>query len=125
MVNSIEKNPEKTDNCIFCKIVRGEIPSKKIFEDDEVLAFHDINPGAPVHFLLIPKRHIANLSETKADDSALLGRLVFRANELAAELGCRENGYRLVINCKSHGGQTVDHLHLHVLGGRRLAWPPG
>ena len=114
-----------TDNCIFCKIIKGEIPSKKIYEDDEILAFHDINPGAPVHFLVIPKRHIVNILETNLEDSALLGRLLFKARELAVEQGCEENGFRLVINCKSHGGQSVDHLHLHILGGRPLHWPPG
>ena len=113
------------DNCIFCKIIKGEIPSKKIFENDEMLAFHDITPQAPIHFLIIPKRHISNLMETDAADSALLGKLLFKTQELAAELGCGENGFRLVVNCKKHGGQTVDHLHLHVLGGRQLAWPPG
>ena len=119
----MEKNVP--DNCIFCKIIKGEIPSKKIYEDDEVLAFHDITPQAPVHFLIIPKRHIANLSETEPEDCALLGRLLLKARELAAQLGCGEKGFRLVINCKSHGGQTVDHLHLHILGGRYLKWPPG
>ena len=113
------------ENCVFCKIIRGEIPSKKIYEDDEMLAFHDINAQAPVHFLVIPKQHIPFITETQAADSALLGRLLFRAQELAVRLGCVEKGFRIVINCKSHGGQTVDHLHLHVLGGRYLAWPPG
>ena len=113
------------DNCIFCKIIRGEIPSKKIFEDDEILAFHDINPAAPVHFLVIPKRHIPNIMEAMPEDSALLGRLFLKARDLAADLGCGEKGFRLALNCKSHGGQTVDHLHLHILGGRQLTWPPG
>ena len=113
------------DDCIFCKIIKGEIPSKKIFEDDDIFAFHDINPAAPIHFLVIPKRHIPNIMETEANDSALLGKLLLKAQELAAELGCGEKGFRLTINCKSHGGQTVDHLHLHILGGRQLAWPPG
>ena len=112
-------------SCIFCKIISGEIPSKKIYEDDEVLAFHDINAQAPVHFLIVPKKHIPDIMETSAEDTALLGNLLFRAQKLAAELGCKENGFRLVINCKSHGGQTVDHLHLHILGGRYLSWPPG
>jgi histidine triad (HIT) family protein len=113
------------DDCIFCKIIKGEIPSRKVFEDDEILAFHDISPAAPTHFLVIPKRHIADLMETQAADSALLGRLLFKAQELAREQGCEEKGFRLVINCKSYGGQTVDHLHLHILGGRQLSWPPG
>jgi histidine triad (HIT) family protein len=112
-------------DCIFCKIINGEIPSKKLYEDDELLAFHDVNPQAPVHFLVIPKRHIRNIMELPPDDSALLGRLLFKAQELAAENGCADKGARFVVNCKSHGGQTVDHLHCHVLGGRFLAWPPG
>ena len=111
--------------CIFCKIIKGEIPAKKIYEDDELLAFHDITPQAPVHFLIIPKRHITSIMETEAADANLLGRLLYKARELAAEQGCAENGARFVINCKSDGGQSVDHLHCHILGGRRLGWPPG
>ena len=113
------------ESCIFCRIIKGEIPSKKIFEDDEIFAFHDITPQAPVHFLVIPKHHISNIMETKAEDINLLGKLLFKAQELAAGEGCGEKGFRLVINCKSHGGQTVDHFHLHILGGRHLRWPPG
>jgi histidine triad (HIT) family protein len=112
-------------DCIFCKIIAGEIPGKKIYEDDEFLAFHDVNPQAPVHFLVIPKRHIRNIMELDAADSGLLGRLLFKAQELAAGQGCEAKGARFVINCKSDGGQTVDHLHVHVLGGRFLDWPPG
>ncbi|MDR2110598.1 MAG: histidine triad nucleotide-binding protein [Spirochaetaceae bacterium] len=112
-------------DCIFCEIVAGKIPCKKIYEDDEILAFHDINPQAPVHFLVIPKRHIRNAMEMEAADSALIGRLVYKAQELLAELGCAERGGRFVINCKSDGLQTVEHIHLHVLGGRALGWPPG
>jgi histidine triad (HIT) family protein len=111
--------------CIFCKIIRGEIPSRKAYEDDEMLAFHDLSPQAPVHFLVVPKRHIENLMELGSEDSALVGRLVFKAQALARELGCGEKGARFVFNCKSDGGQTVPHLHLHVLGGRVLTWPPG
>jgi histidine triad (HIT) family protein len=113
------------DNCIFCKIIKGEIPSKKLYEDDDLLAFHDLHPQAPVHFLVIPKKHIKNIMELDADDSALIGRLFFKAQELAKSSGCEDKGARFVINCKSHGGQTVDHLHVHVLGGRHLVWPPG
>jgi histidine triad (HIT) family protein len=112
-------------NCVFCKIVRSELPSRKIYEDDEMLAFHDIAPKAPVHFLVIPKRHIANLMELSPEDSALVGRLVFKAQELARGLGCAERGARFVFNCKEDGGQTVGHVHLHVLGGRIMDWPPG
>ena len=111
--------------CIFCKIINGEIPSNKVFEDDEFLAFHDLNPQAPVHFLVIPKKHIKNVMELEPADVGLMGRLLFKAQELAQENGCAENGARFVINCKSHGGQTVDHIHCHVLGGRFMIWPPG
>ena len=112
-------------DCLFCKIIAGDIPSKKIYEDDDVLAFHDISPQAPVHFLVIPKKHIANVMETKSEDAALLGKMLSKAQELLAGQGCAENGGRFVINCKSDGMQTVEHVHLHVLGGRRLGWPPG
>jgi histidine triad (HIT) family protein len=113
------------NDCIFCKIIAGEIPSRKIYEDGEMLAFHDITPKAPVHFLLIPKKHIQNLMELEGEDIPLAGRLLHKAQELARELGCAEQGARFVINCKTHGGQTVDHLHIHILGGRFLSWPPG
>jgi histidine triad (HIT) family protein len=112
-------------DCIFCKIASGEIPSKKIYEDDEIFAFHDVSPQAPVHFLMIPKRHIKNIMETDGADIPLLGRLLHKAQELAKENGCAEKGARFVVNCKEDGGQTVDHLHLHILGGRPLDWPPG
>ena len=112
-------------DCIFCKIVRGEIPSRKVYEDDEILAFHDVSPKAPVHFLVIPKRHIANLMELSPSDAALVGRIVFQAQRIATELGCAERGARFVFNCKADGGQTVDHVHLHALGGRAMDWPPG
>jgi len=107
-------------NCLFCKIIAGEIPSKKIYEDDEMFAFHDIKPMAPVHFLVVPKKHIENLLVLDESDAALAGRLLFRAKELAKQQGCEENGGRFVINAKTHGGQTVDHLHVHFLGGGQL-----
>jgi histidine triad (HIT) family protein len=112
-------------DCVFCAIVQGKIPSKKIYEDDELLAFHDAAPQAPVHFLVIPKKHIPNIMQLEPVDIAFMGRLLNKAQELACALGCSEKGARFVINCKSDGGQTVDHLHIHVLGGRPLAWPPG
>jgi histidine triad (HIT) family protein len=112
-------------DCIFCKIIAGEIPSEKIYEDGEILAFRDITPQAPVHFLVIPKKHIRSLMEAEEADAALLGRLLRRAGTLAEEQGCSEKGARFVLNCKSDGGQTVDHLHIHVLGGRMMMWPPG
>jgi histidine triad (HIT) family protein len=112
-------------DCIFCKIIAGEISCKKIYEDDHILAFHDITPQAPVHFLVIPKKHIRNIMELEPEDRGLLGDLLFKAQELASEQGCAETGARFVINCKADGGQTVDHLHVHVLGGRYMNWPPG
>ena len=101
------------------------MPGKKLYEDDDLLAFHDISPQAPVHFLVIPKKHIINVMELKPEDTELMGKLLFKAQKLLAEQGCSENGGRFVFNCKSHGLQTVDHVHLHVLGGRKLRWPPG
>lgn len=105
-------------NCLFCRIARGEIPSRKVYEDDEILAFHDINPAAPVHFLMIPKRHLGSLVDTHAADVALLGRMLVLAPQLAREQGCA-NGFRVVINNGPDGGQEVNHLHIHVLGGPR------
>ena len=113
------------DDCIFCKIIAGEIPSKKIYEDDEMLAFNDITPKAPVHVLLIPKKHIKSLLDLDPEDTVLAGRLLYKAQELAKEMGCGEKGARFIINAKKHGGQTVDHLHIHILGGRFMRWPPG
>jgi histidine triad (HIT) family protein len=104
------------DNCIFCKIAAGEIPSKKIYEDDEAIAFHDIRPHAPVHFLVIPKRHIASLLDVQPGDEALLGRLLALAPKLAREQGLG-SGFKLAVNTGRDGGQEVWHLHLHVLGG--------
>jgi histidine triad (HIT) family protein len=113
------------NNCLFCKIVAGEIPSQKLYEDDEILVFKDINPIAPVHFLIIPKKHIENLLVLEAQDTALIGRLFYKAQEIAKQQGCEKNGGRFVINAKKDGGQSVDHLHIHFLGGRSLSWPPG
>jgi histidine triad (HIT) family protein len=112
-------------DCLFCKIAGGEIPSNKIYEDDEMVAFYDINPAAPVHFLVVPKRHIANIMEAGEADTPLLGRLLARAATVARSLGLAEKGARFVINCKEDGGQTVNHVHIHVLGKRAMGWPPG
>jgi len=114
----------KTD-CLFCRIVTKEIPAKVAFEDADVLAFHDISPQAPVHIQIIPKRHIARVCDLDKGDSPIVGKLVIAANSLAKELGIVEPGYRLVVNCNPGAGQTVYHLHLHLLGGRPLNWPPG
>jgi histidine triad (HIT) family protein len=110
--------------CLFCRMVAKEIPAKVLFEDDEVLAFHDINPQAPVHVLVIPKRHVASLSDAGPGDEAVLGRVVASAKRVA-ELAGIQGGYRTVFNTGPNAGQTVFHVHMHVLGGRPMAWPPG
>lgn len=110
--------PAQDPSCLFCRIARGEIPARKVYEDEEILAFHDINPAAPVHFLMIPKQHAESLLSTHAADVALLGRMLVLAPQLAREQGCT-NGFRLVINNGPDGGQEVNHLHMHVLGGPR------
>ena len=110
---------------IFEKIAAHEIPAKIVFEDDDVIAFHDVNPQAPVHVLIVPKRVIPRLSETKESDQALLGKLILTAAQVASDLGVSESGYRLVINSGPDAGESVPHLHLHLLGKRPLAWPPG
>ena len=110
-----------SDNCLFCRIARGEIPCKKVYEDAEVLAFHDINPVAPVHFMLVPKQHIDSLLDAEEAHAALLGKLLLLASKLAREQGL-ENGFRTVINSGKGGGQEVFHLHIHVIGGGNI--PP-
>ena len=110
--------------CSFCKIAAGSIPANRIYEDDQVIAFHDIAPQAPVHFLVIPKRHISTLNDLTEDDRSLAGHIMYTAQRLAKELGCQE-GFRVVMNCNEMGGQTVYHIHMHVLGQRQLSWPPG
>lgn len=112
-------------DCLFCKIGSGQIPAKVVLQDDEVLAFDDLNPQAPVHVLVIPKRHVVALNEAGAGDQALLGRLLEVAALVARKKGVAEAGYRVVANQGRDGGQTVFHLHLHVLGGRPMTWPPG
>lgn len=113
------------DNCIFCKIVSGEIPAAKIFEDDRAVVFRDINPQAPTHALVIPRQHVASLSEASETDEALLGHLLLVAARVARDEGLAASGYRTVINTGAEAGQTVFHLHVHLLGGRSLTWPPG
>lgn len=112
-------------NCIFCRIVKGEIPSKKVYEDDHVLAFHDIAPQAPVHILIIPKKHFSTILEIEESDKSLIGHIFTVANKIAKEQGFSERGFRIVTNCNSDGGQTVFHLHFHLLAGRQMHWPPG
>lgn len=111
-------------DCIFCKIVAGQIPAKKVKEDEQLLAFHDIDPKAPTHILVIPKKHIASLAHAAAADAPLLGQMLAAAAEIAREQGLSK-GYRIVVSTGPEGGQTVDHLHIHVMGGRQMHWPPG
>ena len=112
-------------DCLFCRIVRREIPASIVYEDDRVLVFNDINPQAPLHALVIPKRHIATLNDVAADDAAIVGEMVRRAASVAREKGYAERGFRTVFNTNAEAGQTVFHIHLHVLAGRPLSWPPG
>jgi histidine triad (HIT) family protein len=112
-------------DCVFCKMAAGEIEPDKVYEDEEILAFRDLNPQAPTHVLVIPKRHIATTNDLSDAEAALVGRLTLVAKRIAAEEGIAESGYRTVLNCNEGAGQSVFHLHLHLLGGRRLGWPPG
>ena len=112
-------------DCLFCKMVSGAIKPATVYEDDDVLAFKDINPQAPVHVLVVPKRHIATLNDLKPADAALVGKLVLAAGKIAREMGVADGGYRTVMNCNADAGQSVWHIHLHLLGGRPLHWPPG
>lgn len=112
-------------DCIFCKIGKGEIPAKVVYEDESVLAFEDINPQAPVHILIIPRKHIPTLLDIEETDGVLLGHMFGVANRIAKERGIAEKGFRVVLNCNREAGQTVFHIHLHLLGGRQMTWPPG
>ncbi len=113
------------NSCLFCKIIKREIPAKIVFEDSEILAFEDITPQAPVHVLLIPKQHIEKASDLTDKNAEIAGRLILAANKIAENKGVRDSGYRLIMNCNKDAGQAVFHLHLHLMGGRRLGWPPG
>lgn len=113
------------DNCIFCKIIEKKIPSKIVYEDSEILAIEDVNPQAPIHILVIPKKHIPTIQDIKEEDKLLIFNIHKLINKLAQEKGCAEKGYRTVINCNDDGGQAVYHLHFHLLGGRKMTWPPG
>ena len=108
------------EDCIFCKIVKGEIPSSKVYEDEDILAFKDINPVTPVHILVIPKKHIESLNDIEAEDEKLLGKIFLTIKKIAKEQGIAEKGYRVVNNCGEDGGQEVKHLHFHILGGKKL-----
>ncbi len=112
-------------DCLFCKMVSGEIEPDKVFESDDLLAFKDINPQAPTHILVVPKKHIATTNDLTQEDQNLVGQMVLAAQDIAEKEGIAESGYRLVLNCNQHGGQSVDHIHIHLLGGRQMMWPPG
>lgn len=111
--------------CLFCKIAQGEIPATVVYQDNDIIAFRDIKPQAPAHLLVIPKRHIATIDDCNDADNLLLGNMILRAQKLAQSEGLSEKGYRLVFNINSGGGQEVYHIHLHLLGGRQMTWPPG
>ncbi len=113
------------EDCIFCKIIKGEIPSEKIYEDDMLFSFKDIEPAAPVHVLIIPKKHIDSINDLTEEDSKIIAHIYLVAKQIAVKLGIDEKGYRIVTNCGEEAGQTVHHVHFHLLGGRSFAWPPG
>lgn len=112
-------------DCLFCKMVSGDITPDTVYEDEDVLAFRDINPQAPMHVLVVPKQHVSTLNDLDADNSALIGKMMMAAARIAQQEGFAEQGYRTVMNCNDYGGQTVFHIHLHLLGGRVMHWPPG
>lgn len=112
-------------DCLFCRMAAGDIQPDMVHEDDELIAFRDINPQAPLHVLVVPRRHIATTNELEGGDAALVGRMILAARKIAAAEGVADDGYRLVLNCNEGAGQSVFHLHLHLLAGRRLGWPPG
>ncbi|MBM9536899.1 histidine triad nucleotide-binding protein [Desulfobulbus alkaliphilus] len=112
-----------SENCLFCKIVEGEIPVTILYEDEDIIAFNDINPQAPIHFLLIPKKHLSGPEDVAIEDERVAGKLMRMGNEIALQEGCSQ--YRVVVNNGPQAGQTVFHLHMHILGGRDMSWPPG
>ncbi len=112
-------------DCIFCKIISGDIPADILYQNDNVLAFRDLSPQAPVHFLVIPKKHISTINDIQTEDAALIGELFLAAKTVAKQEDMDDTGYRCVMNCNDDGGQTVHHIHLHVLGKRQMSWPPG
>ncbi len=112
-------------NCLFCRIVAGEIPAKLAYQDESVIAFYDINPQAPLHVLIIPRKHIATINDLQPADAELVGKLYLAAQKIAGNAGYTDEGYRVVMNCGEQAGQSVFHIHLHLLAGRHLSWPPG
>ena len=113
------------ENCIFCKIITGEIPASKVFEDEKIVVFEDLNPQAPIHILLIPKEHFASLKDIPEDKKNILSHILLKARQIAQEKGIAESGYRIVLNTERDSGQEVFHIHFHLLGGRKMQWPPG
>ena len=114
-----------SDDCLFCKILAGDIPADIIFESDDTVAFRDINPQAPTHVVIIPRKHVATINALESDDAVAVGQLFLAAKQIAQDEGIADDGYRVTMNCNEAAGQTVFHLHLHLLGGRQLGWPPG
>ena len=112
-------------DCLFCKILDGEIPCDRVYEDDHVIAFRDMNPQAPTHILVIPRKHISTVNDLTVDDKNIVGEMMLAAQAIAKQEGIEDDGYRLIMNCNEGAGQTVFHIHLHILGGRRMNWPPG
>lgn len=112
-------------SCLFCRIIAGEIPGKFLYQDDRLVVLQDVNPQAPLHALVIPRQHVASLNDLSAENDGLVGEMIRRAAQVAREHGVADSGYRTVFNCNREAGQTVFHIHLHVLGGRPMAWPPG
>ena len=112
-------------DCLFCKIANGEVPTSFVYEDDQVVAFNDIDPKAPVHVVIIPRQHVTTVADLGSDPEGVMSKLTRAANQVAEDRGVDVSGYRLVVNCQADGGQRVFHLHMHLLGGRRMSWPPG
>lgn len=117
---SLFERKKKMEDCLFCKIIKGEIPSTKVYEDEDILAFNDINPAAPIHILVIPKKHIESLAHMQKEDEAVVGKIYGVINKIAEEKGFKENGYRVIVNCGKDAGQEVMHLHFHVLAGAKF-----
>lgn len=112
-------------DCLFCKIRDGEIPAETVYENDDILAFKDVNPHAPTHILIVPRKHISTINDLQDSDAAIMGKMMLAAQDIASAEGLAEAGYRLVINTNADAGQTVFHIHMHLMGGRNMAWPPG
>lgn len=117
---SLAKKGEKMEDCLFCKMIKGEVPCNKVYEDEEILAFYDINPAAPIHILVIPKKHISSLAHLEKEDEAIVGKIYGVINQIAEENGFKQNGYRVIVNCGKNGGQEIMHLHFHILAGKEL-----